>query len=146
MPIRECRISDVIFDIGNPCNISSFKVDGNNVLEIYEISKKAVEQCRNNNGPVFMECVTYRMRGHVGPDDNIQGSHTDIRPEAEVLEWQKRDPITTFKENILKNAAIDEPEIDRIESEIEKEVKEAFAFARNSPYPPRKELTKYVYK
>jgi pyruvate dehydrogenase E1 component alpha subunit len=146
MPIRECRISDVIFDIGKPCNISSFKVDGNDVLEVYEVSKKAVEQCRNNDGPVFMECVTYRMRGHVGPDDNIQGTHMDIRPEAEVLEWQKRDPIITFKENILKNAAINESEIDRIKIEIEKEIEEAFAFAHNSPYPPRKELTRYVYK
>ena len=41
---------------------------------------------KNDNGPVFMECMTYRLRGHVGPDDNIQGSHTDIRPEEEDLD------------------------------------------------------------
>ena len=146
MPIRECRLGDTIFDIGNPCNISSFKVDGNNVLEVYEVSKNAVEECRNNNGPVFMECVTYRLRGHVGPDDNIQGTHTDIRPAEEVDEWKKRDPIDNFKNYLIDHSQVTESEFKNIQKEIEAKVEEAFMFTENSPYPHPNELTKYVYK
>jgi pyruvate dehydrogenase E1 component alpha subunit len=146
MPIRECRISDAIFEVGKPCNISSFKVDGNNVLEVYEISKQAVEQCRKNNGPVFMECVTYRMRGHVGPDDNIQGTHTDIRPDEEVSAWEKRDPIGHFRQYLLNENRVSESELNLIEADIEKEIEAAYAFTKNSPYPGTEELTRYVYK
>lgn len=146
MPIRECRISDAIFEIGNPCNIFSLKVDGNNVIEVYEASKKAVEQCRNHNGPVFMECETYRLRGHVGPDDNIQGSHTDIRPDEEIQEWKKRDPIKKFRQYILAHDDITESEIGQIKSDIEKEIEEAYTFTQTSAYPDPRELTEYVFK
>jgi len=146
MPIRECRISDVIFEIGNPCNIFSIKVDGNNVLDVYEASKKAVEKCRNHNGPVFMECVTYRLRGHVGPDDNIQGTHTDIRPDEEVQEWKKRDPIMNFRQFILNHDQTIESELNQIKLDIEKEIEEAYTFTHNSSYPHASELTEYVYK
>jgi pyruvate dehydrogenase E1 component alpha subunit len=146
MPILECRISDVISDIGRPCNIPSYKVDGNNVLEVYEASKKAVEQCKQVDGPVFMECVTYRLRGHVGPDDNIQGSHTDIRPEEEVRAWKKRDPIDNFKQYLINDDRVRESELSQIEEDIENEIKAAYAFTENSPYPSPGDLTKYVYK
>jgi pyruvate dehydrogenase E1 component alpha subunit len=84
MPIRKCRPNNDIHKIADPFDIKSFVVDGNNVLEVYEAALKAVDLCRQGNGPVFMECKTYRLRGHVGPDDNIQGTHTDIRPAGSV--------------------------------------------------------------
>ena len=62
----------------------------------YEVAQKAVESCRSGKGPVFIEFLTYRFRGHVGPDDNIQGSHTDIRPKEEIEAWLKKDPLTAF--------------------------------------------------
>jgi len=146
MPILECRINDVISDISRPCNIQSYKVDGNNVLEVYEASTKAVAQCKEHEGPVFIECVTYRLRGHVGPDDNIQGSQTDIRPETEVDEWKKKDPIKTFKQLLLNDDRISESELLQINENIADEVKDAYAFTQNSPYPAPGELTRYVYK
>jgi pyruvate dehydrogenase E1 component alpha subunit len=146
MPILECRISDVISDIGRPCNIPSYKVDGNNVLEVYEASKKAVEQCKQDAGPVFMECVTYRLRGHVGPDDNIQGSHTDIRPQAEIDEWKKKDPIDRFKRYLIDEDHAGHSELNQIEEEIVKDIKDAYTFTQNSPYPSPGELTRYVHK
>jgi pyruvate dehydrogenase E1 component alpha subunit len=146
MPILECRISDVISDIGRPCNIPSFKVDGNDVLEVYEASKKAVKQCRQVAGPVFMECVTYRLRGHVGPDDNIQGSHTDIRPEAEIDEWKNKDPIDNFKQYLIGKDRVSDSELNQIEEDIIRDINDAYAFTQNSPYPSPGELTRYVYK
>jgi pyruvate dehydrogenase E1 component alpha subunit len=146
MPIRECRINDAVFDIGNPCNVASYKADGNNVLEVYEISKNAVDQCRNGGGPVFIECVTYRLRGHVGPDDNIQGTHTDIRPETEVDEWKKKDPIDSFSQYLIDHESVTESELGDIKKTIEIQIEEAYMFTKNSPYPHPNELTNYVYR
>ena len=109
MPIRECRPTEAIFEIGKLWDILSHKVDGNDVLEVYEAAKKAVDLCRNDNGPVFIECATYRLRGHVGPDDNIQGSHTDIRPEEEIIECLKKAGLPLSGQTILHDGRTGEP-------------------------------------
>ena len=81
------------------------RVDGNNVLDVYECGKSGYPLCRDGEGPVFIEFLTYRFRGHVGPDDNIQGSHTDIRPKDEIEKWLKKDPVKHL-ENYMKNEKI----------------------------------------
>lgn len=146
MPVRDCRPDIDIYEIGKPFGIKSWKVDGNDVLEVYEAAREAIEMCRNGNGPSFMECVTYRLRGHVGPDDNIQGSHTDIRPAEELEEWRKRDPIDNFEKYLRENEVLSESDIEEIKKEIEKEVEEAHEFAKNSPYPKESQLADYVFK
>jgi len=100
MPLRECRSKDNIYESGIPFGVPGYKIDGNNVLEVYEATKKTVEMCRKGKGPVLLEFVTYRLRGHVGPDDNIQGLHTDIRPKEEVEKWKKKDPLEIFKSSL----------------------------------------------
>jgi len=93
MPIRECRVENSIYKIAEPFCITSHELDGNDVLQVFEAGRTAVDQCRKGMGPTFIECLTYRFRGHVGPDDNIQGDHTDIRPRSEVESWLQKDPI-----------------------------------------------------
>jgi len=146
MPISECRPNNDIFKIGIPFDIVSCKVDGNDVLKVYEASRKAVELCRNDNGPVFIECVTYRLRGHVGPDDNIQGAHTDIRPEEEIEEWRKKDPIINLEKCLLDNGVLSESEVSEIKKEIDHEIRNAHVFANKSPYPEESKLKAYVFK
>jgi pyruvate dehydrogenase E1 component alpha subunit len=146
LPIRECRINEVIYEIGKPCNVHAKQVDGNNVLEVYEAAREAVEVCGHNEGPAFIECLTYRLRGHVGPDDNIQGTHTDIRPEEEVKAWIKKDPISTFQSNLLAAGLITPGQIDQIVSAIDAEIREAYRFTHDSPLPQPDELVNHVYK
>jgi TPP-dependent pyruvate/acetoin dehydrogenase alpha subunit len=146
MPIKECRPNDRIYIIGKPYGIFTTRVNGNDVLKNYEVAKKAVDLCRNGKGPSFIECVTYRLRGHVGPDDNIQGTHTDIRPKEEIMKWKWKDPIMNFKKFLLKHNMLKQEDIKKIEREAEKEVEEANTFAKKSPHPKKSELTKYVLK
>lgn len=146
MPVQECRPDCDIVDIAKPFNIQSACVDGNNVLEVYEAAKEAVTACREGRGPFFIEAVTYRLRGHVGPDDNIQGSHTDIRPQEEVDMWKKKDPIINFEKQLVDNHILSESEISQIKKEVDKEIHEAHVFAENSSYPKERELNAYVFK
>jgi pyruvate dehydrogenase E1 component alpha subunit len=146
MPIRDFRVPNNIYKVGEPFCIECHEVDGNDVLQVYEVGKQAVEQCRKGNGPVFIECLTYRFRGHVGPDDNIQGSHTDIRPKEEIESWLKKDPIKRFERYLLTNNLMSEQILSTIKQEAKEEVAEAHQFAKNSPYPDVGDLGKYVFK
>ena len=144
MPVRECRPDVKISEIGKSLGVKSFQVDGNKVLDVYKAGKEAIDECRSGRGPVFMECLTYRLRGHVGPDDNIQGTHTDIRPEEEVAAWRRKDPITLF-ESYLAGKGIPAAVLAGIREEAETEVAGAHRFARESLQPEGKELSRYVY-
>ena len=145
LKIDEIRVSRKIFQMALPYGKISYRVDGNNVLKVYEKACKAVERCRNGEGPVFLECMTYRQRGHVGPDDCIQGIHTDIRPVEEVCSWIKKDPIQRFLNYLLTVERFKKEELLKIHDEVTVEVEEAFSFARGSGYPSMKELNRYVF-
>jgi len=146
MPIKECRPENNFFEIGKPFCIESYRVDGNDALKVYEVSKQAVGQCRKGQGPVLIEFITYRMRGHVGPDDNIQGTHRDIRPKEEIEKWKKKDPIRRLETFLIKEKIFRKDTLERIDREVEKEVEEAHQFAKASPDPNPNELTRYVFK
>ena len=146
LPISEIRVNENISETSIPFGMKSIRIDGNNVLEVFESSKLATKQCRNGEGPVFIEFLTYRFRGHVGPDDNIQGSHTDIRPRDEIERWLKKDPINILKSFIISEKKCSESEILKIHEEVAAEVEKATGFALQSKFPEPSELLKYVYK
>lgn len=146
MPVRECRVENSIYKIAEPFCIESSAIDGNDVLKVYEAGQEAIDKCRAGDGPVFLECLTYRFRGHVGPDDNIQGSHTDIRPKEEVEAWLQKDPVKLFENYLSQNKLVDEEALDEIRREVQKEVDDSHIFAKNSPVPDRRELTRDVYR
>lgn len=146
MSIRECRVENSIHRIADPFSITSYQIDGNDVLKVYETGKRAIEQCRAGNGPIFIECLTYRLRGHVGPDDNIQGSHTDIRPKEEIESWRQKDPIANFEIHLLNNRLVERQTLADLRREVELEVAEAHQFARCCARPDKKDLFGYVFK
>lgn len=146
LPVSEIRVDSKISEIAKPFQIETYTADGNNVIEVYESAKKAVEKCRNNEGPVFLEFLTFRLRGHVGPNDTIQGTKTDIRPKAQIDSWKKNDPILRFKKHLLDSDILSADEIFQIDSLCEKEVENANIFAAKSSMPNKNELDKYVFK
>lgn len=146
LQIKECRPENDIFKIATPFCIRSYRADGNDVLKVYEVAQKAVDFCRKGRGPVFLEFLTYRLRGHVGPDDNIQGNHTDIRPKEEIDQWKKRDPIMRFEKYLVTNGIFEKKDLEGIKRKIEKEIEASHIYAKQGPHPKDGELTRYVFK
>lgn len=146
MPLGDCRSEDNIFKTSLPFSFTGQRVDGNDVMAVHKAAKKAVEACRKGRGPVFIEFMTYRLRGHVGPDDNIQGTHTDIRPKGEIEKWKKKDPIKKFERILLKRGVVSKERLKEVEEEIESEVFQAHLFATNSPSPDAGELSDNVFR
>lgn len=144
LPLGEIRARDNIWEAAKPLNMLSMCVDGNDALKVYEAAKQAVAFCKTGKGPVFLECRTYRMRGHVGPDDNIQGSHIDIRPKKELEAWKKKDPIARLAKHLTAKKIVSQQELDRVGEQVKKEVELAHEFAKKSPYPKPSDLLCYV--
>ncbi len=144
LPIRECRATNTIFELAHAYGFEGWRVDGNDVLAVYEAAKKAVDLCRAGKGPVLLECMTYRLRGHVGPDDNIQGTRTDIRPKKELAAWRKRDPLILASTAFRETHGIPAGDLKRIERTVAAEVADAHAFARTSPFPAHQTVLDYV--
>ncbi|HLG33311.1 MAG TPA: thiamine pyrophosphate-dependent dehydrogenase E1 component subunit alpha [Bacteroidia bacterium] len=145
MPIEDIRTDNHIAEIGPAFGLKTFRCEGNNVLKVYEVAKKSVEHCRGGKGPAFIEFLTYRLRGHVGPDDNIQGSHTDIRPLSEISKWKRKDPVLNFESYLLKKKILSEKKAAAIKDELNREIKDAHDFALKSSRPPADELLNYVF-
>jgi pyruvate dehydrogenase E1 component alpha subunit len=89
-----------------------------------------------------MELQTYRWREHCGPnyDNNI-----GYRSEEEFLEWKKRDPIKLFEKKLLKEKICTKGEIRRINKEVLGQIKEAFNFAKSSPFPDPSEAFESMF-
>lgn len=116
--------------------------NGNNILDIFEITKKAVSNLQAGNGPAYLQFDTYRWREHCGPnfDNNI-----GYRAEEEYLDWRKRCPIDSFESQLKNEGLLTEAAIAQIKTEIGLEIEQAFAFAKTSPFPEPEELYSHVY-
>lgn len=113
------------------------QIANNDVLGIYERVNGAAQKLRAGGpGPFFFECLTYRLKEHVGPNEDF---HLGFRSRDEAEPWIENDPIRRLAEGIAS------AERQKIESEVEAEVRDAFAFAESSPFPKSAELYTDVF-
>jgi pyruvate dehydrogenase E1 component alpha subunit len=123
--------------------IPGVRVDGNDVIAVFEVAREAVKRAREGSGPTLIECRTYRWKEHVGPYSDIELGY---RPQEELDWWMERCPIKRFKEFLLDKEIISEQEIEEIAEELEREIEEAVIFGQNSPFPDESELEEGVYR
>ncbi|WP_316811311.1 dehydrogenase E1 component subunit alpha/beta [Pedobacter heparinus] len=104
--------------------IEGFKVDGNNILEVYDLIDGVASRMRENPRPVLIECLTFRMRGHE------EASGTKYVPKELFEEWEKKDPVRNFEQYLLDQKILNTDTIAEIKAslktEIENEVENAF--------------------
>ena len=119
--------------------IQAAQVDGMDLMEVKEHTEKALERIRSGGGPVFLEAMTYRFRGHSITDPIA------YRESSEVEQWQERDPIKLFKEFSLTEGLIDDESLAQIKARVETTVAEATQFAEDSDDPSLEALYDNVY-
>ncbi len=115
--------------------------DGNDVASVFEITKGAVAKAREGGGPTFLEFKTYRWREHCGPnfDNNI-----GYRTEAEYNHWRKLDPVEAFEKRYT-GKEVSAAQLKEIGGRLDREVADAVAFAKSSPWPSPEQLSQGVY-
>jgi len=119
--------------------VAAESVDGNDVLEVIEASQRAVARARSGEGVTLLEMRTYRRRGHAQHDAQ------DYVPAEEVAAWEKKDPLTRFRQRILSAAWGTESELDAIVAESEALCAEAAEVAVGDPVPDGAEALERVY-
>ena len=122
--------------------IEAFKVDGQDVLAVNELTQKLVARCRKGEGPFFIELETYRYHGHHVGDINREY----YRTKDEEKDWKEnRDPIIRFRAHLVSEGIATEDEIEAMNAEIEKDATEAVAYAEAAKYPDVSEVDMHVY-
>jgi len=115
-------------------------VDGQNVLDVYEVGREAVRRARSGDGPTLIEAQTYRYMGHFGADDPLS-----YRSAEEEAYYREKDCIDQLKSHILENEIATEADLDTTEQEVLEAIAEAVTFADESAEPSPEELYTDVY-
>tara|TARA_B100000959_G_C14916829_1_gene597741 strand:- start:149 stop:1087 length:939 start_codon:yes stop_codon:yes gene_type:complete len=115
-------------------------VDGQNVIEVYEVAGEAVERARRGEGPTLIEAMTYRYHGHFGAD-NPMGYRT---PEEQKY-YEDKDCIIAMEKFLIENGTATQKQLEEIDNNAKDRVEKATQFAIDSPYPEPSELLSDVY-
>jgi len=117
-------------------------VDGQDVRSVHDISQRLVDRARQGDGPAFLLCNTYRYHGHHVGDINREY----YRSKQEEQLWKtERDPIANFGKWLVDEKLADTAALDRMQAELESEMKKAVDFAVAAPYPTVDEVAEDVY-
>lgn len=118
-------------------------IDGNDVLAVCSAAAEAVARARAGKGPSFIECKTYRWKGHVGPEcDHLKG----CRPKEELDIWLERCPVKLYGEKLIGAGTMSRADIDAMTIELDGEISAAWKSARSGPPPTPEDLYKDVYR
>jgi pyruvate dehydrogenase E1 component alpha subunit len=119
-----------------------WQVDGNDVVAVSDAVAEAVVAMRSGGGPAYVEAVTYRWRGHVGPRED---EDVGVRRKDDLHLWKGRDPIRRLHEALVTVGDCDAGALARFTGDAQAEVAAAVAQAERDPFPPPAALLGRVY-
>ena len=125
-------------DITKAYDMLSYIGDGNNVFEVYDITKKAINEAKQKNTPIFLEFKNYRFSGQYEGDTQL------YQPQEEIDKAKQNDPIKLAKENSSKYG-LNKNDLEKIINEAKEEVDKAFDFADTQPWPQPEDALEEVY-
>lgn len=130
-------------------------VDGQDVIQVYNAAREAVDRARAGGGPTFIEAKTYRYYNHWGAPGAKVGelgafgydplAITSFRPEREVRAWMQRDPVDISRRILVDWGVLDEARAAEIEDEVKTEIAEAFEWGLSQPLCTPEDGLKHVF-
>ncbi|MCL7926615.1 MAG: thiamine pyrophosphate-dependent dehydrogenase E1 component subunit alpha [marine benthic group bacterium] len=114
-------------------------VDGNDLLQVYEAAREAVERARSGGGPGVIVAETYRMSGHAQHDSQ------KYIPSEELDEWRARDPIGRFERVLLEDGWLSDAGLAEIRDDVDQELTRAVDTVLSEPHPPAESSRTRVY-
>ena len=136
-------INREIYKMVRGCHIKAYKTNGNFTNEVVSSFLKAKNFVEKNGKPVFLEFKTFRWFEHCGP--NLD-DHLKYRNKKELLYWKKNDPINILENFLIKKKWINNNSVKIMKNSITNRINSAFRYAKQSPFPKKEDLYKYLYK
>jgi len=116
------------------------RVDGNDVLAVYRVTRDAVERAHAGDGPTLIEAVTYRMGPHSTADDAGR-----YRSDDDLGPWRDRDPIERFRRFLVTSGVADDDVVATFEEEAASRVTEIRSGVTALGEPPAEDLFRWAY-
>ena len=138
-PVKLAVSSPSIAERARSYGLETTVVNGNDVVAVYVATKSAADRARRESLPTFLECLTYKMKGHGVYDKG------DYRPKEEVAKWLERDPVTAFKKRLIDQKALTQAEVDELDAATQQEIEESVKFAMAGSPLPFDQIENYVY-
>jgi acetoin:2,6-dichlorophenolindophenol oxidoreductase subunit alpha len=129
------RVSDVVA----PHGLERETVDGNDVVAVWDAFGGFLAAARKGGGPVLLECLTHRLRGH------YEGDPGAYREALVAADWQEKDPIARLQRRGVDEGWFAESAVQAIEAEAAEAVEASVRFARASPFPDAGLTASMVY-
>jgi pyruvate dehydrogenase E1 component alpha subunit len=125
---------------GEVFDIPTTRVDGMDVLQVYDAASEAVAHARAGKGPAFLVCVTYRYGGH-GMSDRDRA----YRTRDEENEWRTKDALERLGAQLQEAGLASQSELDALKAEVEQEMDQAVQYGMNAPAPTDDQVREHVY-
>jgi pyruvate dehydrogenase E1 component alpha subunit/2-oxoisovalerate dehydrogenase E1 component alpha subunit len=120
--------------------IAAEQADGNDVLAVYDVSKRAVDRARRGEGVTLVELITYRRKGHAEHDNQ------SYVPPGEIERWAaENDPLDRYVARLTSELGVGQADLDAIDARVRREVDEATEQAERSPAPEALDALEGVY-
>ena len=116
------------------------RVDGNDVLATYAVTRSALDNARHGNGPTLIEAYTYRMGAHTTSDDP-----TRYRIAGELESWQARDPIKRVRTFLSKHQIADDAFFDEVDADAAQQATHLRERVLSLPDPKPTQMFDNVY-
>ncbi|PTM59822.1 pyruvate dehydrogenase E1 component alpha subunit [Desmospora activa DSM 45169] len=122
-------------------NLPGVRVDGNDVVAVYDVMRKALNRARRGEGATLIEAVTYRKGSHTTADDAKRYRNRD-----EVKEWERRDPLQRLEKRFLIDGTLTRGQVETCHRRCREEVDKAWKKASQAKKAPPTHLFAHVYQ
>ena len=138
-PLADSNPLATVADRAKGYNMHAVKIDGNDIVEVYNTVCAASERARAGEGPTFIEAMTYRLHGH------MVGDAETYRTKEEVADARKREPILRTGELLKKDYKVTAEELEALAAKSQARIDAAVKFAKESPAPDPSEVYEDVW-
>ena len=139
-PIKERQIDSNFKRYADAFKIPYKRVDGNNIENVFNVSKKIIKNIKNGKGPHFIQMDTYRHLEHCGPNED---DHLNYRNKNEVSFWKKKDPLKVLENKLLKKYKREK--LSYMKKTIDRKIDKIFSNVLKEKYPTPNDAKKFVY-
>jgi 2-oxoisovalerate dehydrogenase E1 component len=115
-PVSEQYRCDSLVDRAKGYGMEGVKIDGNNLLTVYDTLKGVRAHCIKHQKPYLVECMTFRMRGHE------EASGTKYVPPHLFTLWEQKDPVRNYEQYLLDNGLLSKEDIQTIQRECKEKI------------------------
>lgn len=122
--------------------IEHLVVEGNDIVAVSKAAEKAINYIRTNTKPFFLEMVTYRWSGHVGPTED---SDVGVKRAADHVIWKNRDPLSRLEKSLIENKIISQEDSKEMVNQINEIIESSWTKAEAAAYPETSTLLDKVY-